>query len=228
MSYSENDSEEFKQIYNSINQLMTQMQQNEQDYASLKHRFEYLLIGIDQISSFNVQFEQNQSSYPPEQHARILQSKHQEETRLQNFLNEFKNLRIKFVKKFDDILKTVESILDEIINKQLFKWRENQVLVGNGSQPMDPNVLNKIQNWCENMARLLWNMRKQLKIVPMYCEQLNNEDQNIPDMLMELSSKVFNFLQVLVKQTVIVEAQPPQVLKTNTRFIKLNQILNTF
>lgn len=217
MSYSENDLS-VKQIYQIINQLMTQMQQNDQDYGSLRHRFENLSIGIDQIANFNVQFEQNKASYSPEQHERILQSKRQEEARLQNFINEFKTFRIKFVKKFDDMLKDVEMILKEIINKQLFKWRENQVLVGNGAQPMDPNVLNKIQNWCENLARLLWNMRKQLKIMPMYCEQLNNEDQNIPDMLMELSSKVANFLQVLVKQTVIVEAQPPQVLKTNTRF----------
>ena len=228
MSCSENDSEEFKQIYNTIDQLISQAKHNDQHYSNLEHRFRYLAIGIHEMTNFDQQYVEYRGTYNPEQQQRILHSKQQGETRLQNFLNEFKALRIAFIEKFDLLIKTAEYVLNEIISKHLSNWRENQILVGNGFQPIDPEVLNKIQNWCENLVQILWEMRKQLKSVPMYVEQLNNEDERLPNLLNEFSTKVDKLIHILMKQTIIVEAQPPQVLKTNTKYIKDIYFLSKF
>lgn len=224
MSYSENDSEEIKQFYQTIDQLTSQTLQNDQDYSSLKTSFENLLINIDRMTNSKLQYEQDKATYTPEMHQRVMLSKQQGEAKLQKCLNEFKSFRNNFVEKFDNHITTAEYVLNEIINNYLAHWRENQILVGNGCRPIDPKILNKIQNWSENLGRMLWNTRRQLKLAPMYCKQLDNEDQTIPNLLVQYFSKVENLLQILVKQTVIVEVQPPQVLKTNTRLIKIIHI----
>ncbi|CAO1364064.1 unnamed protein product [Diamesa hyperborea] len=144
---------------------------------------------------------------------------------MQKSLNDFKSIRIKFVEKFRNIIATVGCVINEIINVHLFNWRENQVLVGNGFNSIDPQVLNKIQNWCENLAKLLWLTRKHLLFAPMYYEQLNIEDEMIPNMIVDFFSQINGLLQVLVQQTAIVEVQPSQVLKTNTRFATTIRLL---
>ena len=225
MSYSENDPEEFKQIYHTVDQLKSQSHQNDQYYGSLKRKFENLSLDIHKMASSDLHYEQFKASYTPEMHQRVLESKRQGGAILQRNLNDFKAIRIDFVEKFNTIITTAGYVINEIINKHLFNWRENQVLVGNGFRPIDPKVLNKIQNWCENLAQMLWLTRKHLKLIPMYCEQINIDDQQIPDMIMDNFSKVVDLLQILIKQTVIVEVQPPQVLKTNTRFATTIRLL---
>jgi len=107
-------------------------------------------------------------------------------------------------------------------------------MTGNGA-PLS-NSLDTLQNWCEDLAELIWHNRHQLK----EAERLK---QNIPvlnqmssasassggavmtDRLASLQEKVTQLLSSLVTSTFIVEKQPPQVMKTNTRFTSTVRLL---
>jgi hypothetical protein len=54
-------------------------------------------------------------------------------------------------------------------------------------------------------------------MVSKYRKQLNVDEQSLPDFLPELFSKVTGLLEHLITRSFIIEKQPPQVMKTNTR-----------
>lgn len=85
--------------------------------------------------------------------------------------------------------------------------------------PSNANNLDIIQGWCEHLADILWNTREQIKMVSKYRKQLNVDEQNLPDFLPELFSKVTGLLEHLITRSFIIEKQPPQVMKTNTRYV---------
>lgn len=225
MSYPKNQAEKCLQIYQTINQLISQTQNIDRNYASLKQKFENLSLIIEEMFNFNQQYEQCLSSPSSDNHQQIMQYKQREDAALQVSLNEFKTLRISFVEAFNNVIETAEYVLNEIIAEHLQNWRENQILVGNGFQQLDPEILNKIQSWCENLAQVLWNTRMQLMAAPMYSGQLDDEDKYIHNVLNELSVKVLKIMHTLVKETVIIEVQPPQVIKKNTRCIPIIKLL---
>jgi len=84
--------------------------------------------------------------------------------------------------------------------------------------------LEVLQEWCEGLAQILWEMRTQTKQLLHDKEQLadNNEHtRQLPDLLKEVT----NLLSNLVTGTFIIEKQPPQVIKTNTRFTATVRLL---
>lgn len=94
----------------------------------------------------------------------------------------------------------------------------------NLAPPSNANNLDIIQGWCEHLADILWNTREQIKMVSKYRKQLNVDEQNLPDFLPELFSKVTGLLEHLITRSFIIEKQPPQVMKTNTRLVVILNI----
>ena len=91
------------------------------------------------------------------------------------------------------------------------------IFIGNGA-PFTNN-LDTIQKWCEDLAEIIWINMQQIRQLEMIQEQLNIPSQELTmNILPELSDGLTMLLDSLVKSSFVIEKQPPQVLKTNTRF----------
>ena len=91
------------------------------------------------------------------------------------------------------------------------------LFTGNGA-PFTNN-LDTIQKWCEDLAEIIWINMQQIRQLEMIQEQLNIPSQELTmNILPELSDGLTMLLDSLVKSSFVIEKQPPQVLKTNTRF----------
>ncbi len=125
------------------------------------------------------------------------------------------SLRLSLVDKFKETLQLTETVQQKVIDRYLNQWRDNRGLAGNDALI----IIFIIQGWCEHLADILWNTREQIKTVSenRSSNQLNTGEQNVPDFLPELLGKVTNLLECLIARSFIIEKQPPQVIKTNTR-----------
>lgn len=68
---------------------------------------------------------------------------------------------------------------------------------------------------CESLAELIWHNREQIKEVERLKLKLSLDRPG--DVLPTILSEMTQLLSSLVTSTFIIEKQPPQVMKTNTR-----------
>ncbi|XP_055323870.1 signal transducer and activator of transcription 5B-like isoform X1 [Sitodiplosis mosellana] len=122
-------------------------------------------------------------------------------------------------------IRTVIDLLDEVqkivIHKRLGKWQRDQALAGNGA-PLPLNALDEIQIWFEDLAELIWNTRTLIDTMRkshMPLSQANFDGFEVA------YREITNLLQNLIVSGFIVEKQPPQVMKTNTRFAATVRLL---
>merc|ERR1719431_2184365 len=78
--------------------------------------------------------------------------------------------------------------------------------------------LETLQSWCEGLAHIIWSLRTQLKQLEVLLQQLGDNTTTNSKMLPELLVGITDLLSNLVTGTFIIEKQPPQVMKTNTKF----------
>lgn len=120
------------------------------------------------------------------------------------------------IEMFNNI-RTVINLLDEVqkivIHKRLGKWQREQALSGNGA-PLPLNALDEIQGWFESLAEMIWNTRTLIDIMRKPA-QLPGDNCN--EAFESVYREVTTLLQNLIVSGFIVEKQPPQVMKTNTR-----------
>lgn len=96
-----------------------------------------------------------------------------------------------------------------------FSWKREQQLSGNGMM-FNSNNLETIQEWCEHLAELIWLNRQQIKEIQILHQR---PPVNQPtDAITQLINDITQLLSSLVTSTFIIEKQPPQVMKTNTRY----------
>ncbi|KAI4481547.1 hypothetical protein M0802_013958 [Mischocyttarus mexicanus] len=103
------------------------------------------------------------------------------------------------------------------------RWKRDQQLAGNGAQ-FNSN-LDSIQEWCESLAELIWLNRQQIKEAEHLKQKFGLDPPGIQDILPNLNSQITQLLSSLVTSTFIIEKQPPQVMKTNTRFTSTVRLL---
>lgn len=70
---------------------------------------------------------------------------------------------------------------------------------------------------CEALAELIWSNRQQIKEVELLKKKLALDPPGVQDILPQLLAEITQLLSSLVTSTFIIEKQPPQVMKTNTR-----------
>lgn len=207
---------EFTQIFQAIEELMSRVRSNEIENRNLKKKYELFCCELHEVSKNNAQYDLLDSQNP-ERRDQIATMKQEQQTRLQQSLNQLTGMRLSLVDKFKGTIELTESVQQKVVDKYLNQWRMNQGLAGNGAPPSNANNLDIIQGWCEHLAEILWNTREQIKMVSKYRKQLNVDEQNLPDFLPELFAKSTNLLEHLITRSFIIEKQPPQVMKTNTR-----------
>ncbi|GBM50732.1 Signal transducer and activator of transcription 5B [Araneus ventricosus] len=131
---------------------------------------------------------------------------------------------IPFKKKLMDCFQSTfmhVDILQKILDPELIMWKRSQQLAGNGEPFL--NNLDQIQELFETSADIIWQKRQQIETlvsqVPL------NIPGNVVEKLPVLINRMKGLLSNFVTSTFIIEKQPPQVLKTNTRFAATVRLL---
>lgn len=112
----------------------------------------------------------------------------------------------------------------QILGEELPNWHRAQQLSGNG-QPIDINF-ERLQQCCESLSEHIYlhlqhleKMKYQVIKLPTASEAAFKESFEI------LEAQLKTLLSALVSGTFIIEKQPPQVMKTNTRFTATVRLL---
>lgn len=131
--------------------------------------------------------------------------------------------RVDLYTNIRNILDMLNEVQKVVIHKRLGKWQRDQALAGNGA-PLPLNTLDEIQQWFEDLANLIWTTRTLIDTIRK--TNIPFPGQNaIGDVFEAAYREVTTLLQNLIVSGFIVEKQPPQVMKTNTRFAATVRLL---
>ncbi|XP_036889228.1 signal transducer and activator of transcription 5A [Sturnira hondurensis] len=109
-----------------------------------------------------------------------------------------------------------------ILDDELIQWKRRQQLAGNGGPP--EGSLDVLQSWCEKLAEIIWQNRQQIRRAEHLCQQLPIPGP-VEEVLAEVNATITDIISALVTSTFIIEKQPPQVLKTQTKFAATVRLL---
>ncbi|XP_068588700.1 signal transducer and activator of transcription 6 [Cebidichthys violaceus] len=125
--------------------------------------------------------------------------------KLQNHIQQLEyNVKAMATKRFQ-LLKECVDCLDQcqtrlISRLKAWRWDQHKATIG---QPFDEN-LNPLQTWCEQLLGVNGKLRQELMLI----------GEPIP----ELQERLGKLLQVLIQSSLVVDRQPPQVIKTQSKF----------
>ena len=133
------------------------------------------------------------------------------------------NQRVSLTNAYKHIFEAYKEVQHIVLEKELIQWKRDQQLAGNG---FNNNVahLEVIQEWCEGLAEILWNLKQQVKQLQSLFENINSTGNTSVE-IKHLWDSIREDLTNLVTGTFIIEKQPPQVMKTNTRFTATVRLL---
>merc|ERR1712012_241582 len=146
------------------------------------------------------------------------------EASIRNKYSSMQHHQSQLIYEFVNIFKSVKDVQVEVLDKQLIRWKRDQQLAGNGYQ-MNPGFLDTLQEWCEGLADIILQLRQQVCQLGNLRTKLITDPQNNDINLQELLDSVRVLLSNLVTGTFFIEKQPPQVMKTNTRFTATVRLL---
>ncbi|CAH0557719.1 unnamed protein product [Brassicogethes aeneus] len=135
----------------------------------------------------------------------------------QTTFNNFGQLKLSLSEKSKAIFQDLELMQKRIVMEELDNWKREQQLAGNGAK-FDAATLDTIQDWCQSLAELIWKSRQiitKAKSIIENNELLLTQPDNI---LPQLQQNFSDLLKTMIKRTFVIEKQPPQVMKTSTRF----------
>lgn len=201
----------FKGTFKHIEKLMMLVQANDEACSSLSQLYREFNIDFHaatrNISYWNDMITQNPDFYQTFEEQRIAQRLH-----IQKSSDQVTAAKLEMVEKFKTVLTLTADVQQIKVFEYLNQWHFNRVQEENGNKSNFIN-LDVIQSWFENIARILWRTCEQLKAV-MALKQHPSVDESLLQGLLDKSNEL---LVNHIKKSFIVEKQPPQVLKTNTR-----------
>lgn len=198
---------------------------NDYAYKQLGKEYEEFYLQVHDFTKKQTQMSETIASLPIEAKLQTQQVMAERKAEIDQALNSLTTKRLELVDNFKMIIRQIQQIQNLVLNKYLSNWKLNQSKAGNGAMPMNMNSLDTIQSWCESLADIIWNTREAVRHVSKFKRQLGAEEPNVPDYLPTLHSDVTNLLMNLITSTFIIEKQPPQVMKTNTRFAATVRLL---
>ncbi|KAJ8931548.1 hypothetical protein NQ314_015519, partial [Rhamnusium bicolor] len=167
------------------------------------------------------------SSQPNAQAGTNIQKLQRQKELLEQVLNQkvagLMQLRLALGEKLKETFQLLTQLQTHVLDEELIRWKREQQLAGNGAN-FNSN-LNTIQEWCESLAELIWLNRQQIKEVERLKQKLALDPPGVADVLPQLLAEITQLLSTLVTSTFIIEKQPPQVMKTNTRFTATVRLL---
>lgn len=195
----------------------------------MKQEHEQLVLALN---AFKKQFDyMNQSNVPPDQWEKYNRDKTAMEENLRKKAAAAVRNRAAFLDKFEKYWSLVEELLHKVLDEDLERWKRDQQLGGNSGKDMSQGslekALNVLQGRCEILAETLWSNYQQLQSFEALCRDhaLNSSSQAITEKLPAMKHQVQVQLHRLIQSTFLIEKQPPQVMKTNTRFAATVRLL---
>uniref|UniRef100_A0A3Q3K9Y5 Signal transducer and activator of transcription n=1 Tax=Monopterus albus TaxID=43700 RepID=A0A3Q3K9Y5_MONAL len=129
----------------------------------------------------------------------------QENQKLQNHIQNLEyNVKAMATKRFH-LLKECVDCLDQcqtrlISRLKAWRWEQYKATIGH---PFEDD-LNPMQTWCEQLLGVNGKLRQELMLI----------GEQIPD----LQERLGKLLKVLIQSSLVVDKQPPQVIKTQSKF----------
>ncbi|XP_034552616.1 signal transducer and activator of transcription 6 [Notolabrus celidotus] len=125
--------------------------------------------------------------------------------KLQNHIQQLEyNMKAMATKRFQ-LLKECVDCLDQCQSRLIsrlksWRWEQHKATIGH---PFDDN-LNPLQTWCEQLLGVNGKLRQELMLIA----------EPIP----ELQERLGKLVQILIQSSLVVDRQPPQVIKTQSKF----------
>uniref|UniRef100_A0A668AIR1 Signal transducer and activator of transcription n=1 Tax=Myripristis murdjan TaxID=586833 RepID=A0A668AIR1_9TELE len=218
-------SQRHQQINQAFEELRLATQETENELRNLQHNQEYFIIQYQENLRIQAQLSSLASLPPAERTQRetTLQSKRATvEAWLTREASTLQKYRLDLSEQHQKSLALLRKQQTLILDEELIQWKRRQQLAGNGGPP--EGGLDVLQSWCEKLADLIWQNRQQIR----RCEHLT---QQLPlpgpmeELLSKLNADITDIISALVTSTFIIEKQPPQVLKTQTKFAATVRLL---
>lgn len=217
-----------RQIGESFDYIQRMTQETDALLRHLQHSQEQFIIQYQESHKLTTQISHlaslpnGQSRHENEQ--RLQKQKQAIDQQLSQSAQQLLQMRLQLADKHHETCQKLSELQGHFLDDQLIAWKRQQQLSGNGA-PFDAS-LDTLQQWCESLAEFIWQNRQQIKKVELLRAQL---PINIPlgtqDRLPVLNSTITGLLSSLVTSTFIIEKQPPQVLKKDSRFTATVRLL---
>ncbi|XP_009992494.1 PREDICTED: signal transducer and activator of transcription 5B-like [Chaetura pelagica] len=218
-------SQKHLQINQTFEELRLITQDSENELKKLQQTQEYFIIQYQENMRLQAQFSQLSQLGPQERLSRettLQQKKASLEAWLHREAQTLQQYRVDLAEKHQRTLQLLRKQQTTILDDELIQWKRRQQLAGNGGPP--EGTLDVLQTWCEKLAEIIWQNRQQIRRAEHLCQQLPIPGP-VEEMLSELNGTITDIISALVTSTFIIEKQPPQVLKTQTKFAATVRLL---
>lgn len=128
-----------------------------------------------------------------------------------------KQISIDLLQSLHEIITEIENVLNTVIVKRLGRWQREQAFIGNGAK-FQTNALDHIQEWYKKLAKLIWTTQSSCGDIRKLNASSKITMDDMDEKVKRFYTRVTQLLQQLIVSGYIVEKQPNQVIKTNTRF----------
>ncbi|XP_058175910.1 signal transducer and transcription activator isoform X1 [Anopheles ziemanni] len=213
---------EVTEVFNAVQQLQIMVRTNENDNRNLMKEYEHLLLEVHELQKNRAQLEAMENT-EMRVHAHNQHAQHQK--MVNDRLQLCTGKRLALVDGFRKTILITGEVQSKVLSKYLSQWKMNQGFAGNGASTMSASNLDTIQAWCESLAEIIWSTKDQIRLAIKNKSKLHVEQEEVPDLLPQAMNDVTNLLKTLITNTFIIEKQPPQVMKTNTRFAATVRLL---
>ncbi|XP_050595082.1 signal transducer and activator of transcription 5B isoform X2 [Bombus affinis] len=220
-------SDAIAEIAQHVESLRRRTQETGEDLRKMEQEQEAFAISYHECTKLNAHLQhlatqpQNQQNLDMEK--KIRRQKEQQEQLLNHKVAGLMQLRLTLADKLKDTITRLNSLQSRVLDDELIRWKRDQQLAGNGA--LFNSNLDSIQEWCESLAELIWLNRQQIKEAERLKQKFALEPPGMQDILPTLNAQITQLLSSLVTSTFIIEKQPPQVMKTNTRFTSTVRLL---
>ncbi|KAL1491221.1 hypothetical protein ABEB36_011852 [Hypothenemus hampei] len=208
------------EIKQKIEELKRQIQEMAEDTNQLELEQSTFARLYDECTRVNAHLQQFKNHKTPTEHDQQALQYVNRKNLLEQDLNRrvavMMELRMKITEKFTHSHQLLVQVQNQVVDDELMRWKRGQQLAGNGV-PFKSSI-DQIQDWCEILTDLIWTIRKNINRVSSLKQELSLEPAGVVDVLPTILSEVTKLLSSLIMSTFIIEQQPPQVMKTNTRF----------
>uniref|UniRef100_A0A7D9NKL5 Signal transducer and activator of transcription n=1 Tax=Xenopus tropicalis TaxID=8364 RepID=A0A7D9NKL5_XENTR len=218
-------SQKHLQINQTFEELRVITQETENGLKKLQQTQEYFIIQYQESLRIQAQFTQLSQLTPQERiprEATLQQRQASLEAWLQREAQTLQQYRLDLSEKHQKTLQLLRKQQTIILDDELIQWKRRQQLAGNGGPP--EGGLDLLQTWCEKLAEIIWQNRQQIRRAEHLCQQLPIPGP-VEELLSELNATITDIISALVTSTFIIEKQPPQVLKTQTKFAATVRLL---
>uniref|UniRef100_A0A671TA81 Signal transducer and activator of transcription n=1 Tax=Sinocyclocheilus anshuiensis TaxID=1608454 RepID=A0A671TA81_9TELE len=218
-------SQKYHQINQAFEELRVLTQDTENDLRKLQHNQEYFIIQYQESLRIQAQLSSLATLPPADRQLRepsLLSKRATVEAWLTREANTLQKYRLGLAEKHQKTLALLRKQQTVILDDELIQWKRRQQLAGNGGPP--EGGLDILQSWCEKLAETIWQNRQQIRRAEHLRQQLPIPGP-IEELLTELNSTITDIISTLVTSTFIIEKQPPQVLKTQTKFAATVRLL---